>query len=117
MHIQNRKEAAKLIRKATVQDKHHAAILIHEAIHDIADTLTGETENEKIHKTLADYFSQHHNRLSYRNTIVITEEGRIAGILIAYHGKDAEQLDEPIHSHLLKKTGRNIVIDNPFGHK
>ena len=111
MHMQNRKEAAKLIRKATVQDKHHAAILIHEAIHDIANTLTGETENDKILKTLAEYFSQGHNRLSYQNTIAITEEGRIAGIIIAYHGKEADQLDEPIRSHLLKKTGRNIVID------
>lgn len=96
-------------RPAEKRDAKEAAYLIHLAIKDIADTLTGETETEKIRNELAQMFSQENNRLSYQNCLVMEEDDQVIGLAIAYAGDDAEALDKPIIDRLMKKTGKNSI--------
>ena len=100
------------IRQARKQDSTQAAVLFYAAIHDIAHALTGETENEKVLEQLERYFCQEYNRISYRNCFVKTVNEEVVGIVVAYHGKDAMSLDEPIVAHLKDKKGkRGFHID------
>ncbi|MFD0051000.1 GNAT family N-acetyltransferase [Actinomycetes bacterium NPDC127524] len=100
-----------LVRQARMEDAAQAAELIQLAIKDIAEALTGETEEEKIKKVLRDYFCQEVNRLSYRNTLVAEIEGRAAGIIISYHGSDASELDAPIIAHLHSSGNTNGAVE------
>jgi ribosomal protein S18 acetylase RimI-like enzyme len=99
------------IRKAKKQDNTKAAVLIYDAIHDIAHALTGEKEKQKVLEQLERYFCQEVNRLSYHNCLVKTIDEEPVGIVIAYHGKDARQLDEPICAHLKNKTSKEHTLD------
>ncbi|MBD3109583.1 GNAT family N-acetyltransferase [Bacillus sp. AGMB 02131] len=101
-----------MIRKATRDDRAQAAVLIYDAIHDIANALTGETEDPKVLQQLEAFYCQEMNRLSYHNCLVKSVDNQAVGIVIAYHGKDAQQLDEPIVEHLKgKNSGCEPVID------
>ncbi|MGM9929839.1 MAG: GNAT family N-acetyltransferase [Bacillus sp. (in: firmicutes)] len=100
------------IRKARKEDSVQAAVLIYDAIHDIADALTGETEKQKVLKQLEVYFQQEVNRVSYSNCLVKVVEGEVVGLVIAYHGKDASIIDAPILTHLESKfPDKQITID------
>lgn len=100
------------IRKAMKKDSKQAAVLMYDAIHDIADALTGETDRTKVLTQLENYFCEEVNRLSYHNCLVKTEGDEAIGIIIAYHGKDADKLDAPILSFLAEKNPeKEIVLD------
>ncbi|AOH53113.1 hypothetical protein ABE28_002025 [Peribacillus muralis] len=100
------------IRKATPEDASKAAVLIRLAIKEIAEALTGETDEEKILIILAGFFKKSGNRISYENTFVSVHDGEVSGLIIAYHGKDAQELDAPIVEHLRQKLNDpNITID------
>jgi ribosomal protein S18 acetylase RimI-like enzyme len=96
-------------RGAVKKDAEKAAELIHIAIDDIAEKLTGQTKEENIRETLAHFFREENNRLSYQNTIVADILGEVVGIVITYRGEDASRLDELILKRLRKKR-RNEVI-------
>jgi len=100
-----------MIRQARKEDYKEAAILIYDAIHDIAHALTGEKEKEKVLEQLGQYFLQEKNRLSYRNCLVKTVDDVPVGIIVAYHGRDAYELDEPIRTHVKEKTGKEPFFD------
>ncbi|MBS4197078.1 GNAT family N-acetyltransferase [Lederbergia citri] len=100
-----------MIRQARKEDYKKAAILIYDAILDIAEALTGEHEKEKVLKQLGNYFCQEKNRLSYRNCLVKTVDEVPVGIIVAYHGRDAYELDEPIRTHIKEKTGQKPLFD------
>lgn len=101
-----------MIRNATQNDREQAAILIYDAIHDIAHALTGEDEQQKVLQQLEVFYCQESNRLSYRNCLIKSADDQAVGIVIAYHGKEAKQLDEPILAHLQTKNPEsNPVID------
>jgi ribosomal protein S18 acetylase RimI-like enzyme len=95
------------IRKAVPDDAAKAAVLIREAIKDIAEALTGEKTKERILGVLQMYFRQDVNRLSYRNCIVVTENGALSGIIVAYHGRDVDELDRPINERLRSISGNS----------
>ncbi|PLT29619.1 GNAT family N-acetyltransferase [Peribacillus deserti] len=99
-----------LIRPAHKKESHLAAILIKEAIKDIAEALTGEKEHSNIVKDLENFYLQEGNRLSYHNCLAAEINGKTAGVLVHYHGSEAAKLDEPISDHLRKK-GRAAHID------
>jgi ribosomal protein S18 acetylase RimI-like enzyme len=96
-------------RGAVKKDAKKAVELIHIAIADIAEKLTGQTKKEDIRESLAHFFREENNRLSYQNTIVADLLGEVAGIVITYPGEEASRLDEPILKRLRKKR-RNEVI-------
>lgn len=100
------------IRNASKKDATIAAHLIHLAIDDIAEKLTGESKPECIRDSLANIFREEKNRLSYQNTIVAEVVGEVAGILISYQGELAVQLDEPLLKRVRKIQGDpNITFD------
>ncbi|MEI7027885.1 GNAT family N-acetyltransferase [Paenibacillus sp. y28] len=88
------------IRPATKQDADSAALLLYEAMHDIAHQLTGQSDPDDVLRVLADYFRQEDNRLSFRQALVKELDRQVAGIMVCYHGRDAERLDQPILDHL-----------------
>ncbi|MBS4178806.1 GNAT family N-acetyltransferase [Lederbergia citrea] len=100
-----------MIRKAEKQDGNQASVLIYDAIYDIAHALTGENDKEKVLKQLDRYFSQERNRVSYHNCLVKIVDNNPIGIIVAYAGKDAHNLDEPIRSHVGEITGKEPVLD------
>jgi ribosomal protein S18 acetylase RimI-like enzyme len=85
------------------------SILILNAIHDLANMLTGEDEKEKILKTLASFVFMDVNRLSYKNTYTYEIQNELAGLIIAYDSNKVPQLDSPILKHLETK---NIFLDS-----
>ncbi|WP_428911058.1 GNAT family N-acetyltransferase [Niallia sp. Krafla_26] len=100
-----------MIREANSEDKREAAILIYDAILDIAHSLTGETERDQVLESLEFLFSRKENRLSFENCLVKELEGKVVGLVLTYPGKDAEKLDEEIKQYLKGKKGQTPVID------
>lgn len=99
-------------RPAVKSDSKAAAELIHLAIDDIAKQLTGQTKTENIRKTLASFFCEKNNRLSYQNIIVADVLGEAVGIVMTYPGEIAPILDESILSRLRKKkNNQEIYLD------
>ncbi|CAH0285491.1 Mycothiol acetyltransferase [Peribacillus sp. Bi96] len=100
------------IRRATPEDAEKCAVLTRLAIKEIAEALTGETEEERVLAVLAELFRKSGNRISHENTFVSEHDGQVSGLIIAYHGKDAESLDEPIVKQLrLKMKDPSVTLD------
>lgn len=94
-----------MIRQAIPGDAPKAIPLILEAIGSIAFILTGTTERKEAASILDDFFRQGGNRVSYRNTLVLEEDGQVVGIALVYDGAKARELDEPLERAALKKSG------------
>jgi ribosomal protein S18 acetylase RimI-like enzyme len=97
-----------MITQAKKQNSLNLPILIHNAIHDIANTLTGENEKDKILETLDLYISMDVNRLSYNNIWTYELENEIAGLILAYDSNKVKELDGAILEYLKTK---NIFLD------
>lgn len=102
------------IRKAILEDGPQAAPLIYEAIGDIANRLTGETEMAKIISTLELLFRRTDNRHSYLNTYVAENEvsKEILGILVLYSGQVGSELDISLQRWLKQKNASITSIDS-----
>ncbi|MCT4776765.1 MULTISPECIES: GNAT family N-acetyltransferase [Exiguobacterium] len=98
------------IRKATPDDQLQIAPLVYTAIHEIAYSLTGTSDQARVLDRLAMWIGQPGNRLSYENIWVAESDAAIAGILIAYHGEQAAMLDEPIKDWL-RANGQPDELD------
>lgn len=96
-------------RLAEKNDSRKAADLIHLAIQDIAERLTGQKKPENIRETLAFFFRENNNRISFQNSIVADVLDEVVGIVIAYPGDDANVLDEPILNRLRKKHSNAVI--------
>lgn len=90
------------IRHALSNENDVIAPHVYAAIHDIAYTLTGTTDYEQVIERLAFWIGQPNNRLSYENIWVADIDGVIAGVIIAYEGMRATELDEPIRQWLME---------------
>lgn len=102
-----------MIRPAKKEDRSQAAVLMVDAIHDIANALTGESDKSKVLEQMEKYFCEEINRLSYRNCLIKTVGEQPVGIVVAYHGKDAPALDAPILKHLENSNGgAPATLDN-----
>lgn len=91
------------IRHALSNENNVIAPLVYAAIHDIAYSLTGTADQEQVLERLAMWIGRPNNRLSYENIWVADIDGVIAGIIIAYEGKRAIELDEPIKRWLVER--------------
>ena len=98
-----------MIKQAQKNNITNISTLILDAIHNIANTLTGEDKKSKILETLDKYITMEINRLSYKNIWIYEKENEIAGLIIAYNSNDIKILDTPIINHLATK---NIKIDS-----
>ncbi|MFD3447517.1 GNAT family N-acetyltransferase [Microbacteriaceae bacterium 4G12] len=91
-----------MIRQARKEDSQAAAPLLYDALHDIAEKISGGTTTEEVLEGLEYWFKQPGNRLSYENCLVKELDGQVVGIIVLYHGKDGEVLDSPIVKRLQK---------------
>ncbi|GIN62546.1 N-acetyltransferase [Robertmurraya siralis] len=99
-------------RQASKKDVNEVVELIHLAIGDIAEQLTGQTKVETIRKTLTNFFCEKNNRVSYQNVLIADIFNEIAGIIVTYSGADALQLDMPLLERLRRKArNQNIFFD------
>lgn len=100
------------IRSARPQDAGAAARLLYDALHDVAHRLTGEDSEEKAIEVLEQYFRADEGRLSYRQSAVEEIAGEVAGIIVAYGGDQAAELDRPILDRLRKlKNDPTVTLD------
>ena len=98
-----------MIKQANKNSITNISTLIYDAIHDIANTLTGENEDKKILETLDYYIKMDVCRLSYNNIYTYETNNQIVGLLLAYNSNDVEKLDSPMIEHLKRK---NIFLDS-----
>lgn len=62
-----------MIKKADKKNINNISTLIYDAIHNVANTLTGENEDKNILKTLDYYIKMDVCRLSYNNISIYKE--------------------------------------------
>ncbi|PRN00261.1 GNAT family N-acetyltransferase [Aliarcobacter cryaerophilus] len=98
-----------MIKKADKKNINNISTLIYDAIHNVANTLTGENEDKKILETLDYYIKMDVCRLSYNNIYTYDIDNQNVGILLAYSSNDVEKLDSPMIEHLKRK---NIFLDS-----
>ena len=98
-----------MIKQAQKHNITNISTLILDAIHNIANTLTGEDEKSKILETLDKYISMEINRLSYKNIYIYEIENTTAGLILVYNSNEIKKLDEPILEHLKSK---NIFLNS-----
>ncbi|EEM17571.1 MULTISPECIES: GNAT family N-acetyltransferase [Bacillus] len=91
-----------MIRKAKKTDAKAISPLLYNALHEIAEKITGGRTGTEVLTGLETWFSKKENRLSYENCFVEEQDGQAIGIIVAYHGSHAKQLDTPIVKHLRK---------------
>ena len=89
-----------MIRKAKKTDAKLVAPLLYNALHEIAEKITGSTDEAEVLLGLETWFSKDNNRLSYENCFVYEQDESAVGVIVAYHGSEATQLDAPIVHHL-----------------
>ncbi|MBO9128433.1 GNAT family N-acetyltransferase [Bacillus sp. 165] len=100
------------IRQARKDDRKEIAILLNNALHDIAVKLSGGRTQEEVLEGLEELFIQEGNRLSYEHTIVKEINGRIVGLIVTYHGKDSNKVDRFIIERLRKlKNDPSITLE------
>ncbi|MDX4013259.1 GNAT family N-acetyltransferase [Aliarcobacter skirrowii] len=98
-----------MIKKANKQNIENISKLIYDAIHEVANSLTGENEEHKILKTLENYIQMDVCRLSYNNIYTYEIDNKNVAILLAYNSNDIEKLDKPMIEHLKTK---NIFLES-----
>ncbi|WP_308638371.1 GNAT family N-acetyltransferase [Paenibacillus silvisoli] len=92
-----------IIRSARRDDAPAVIPLLMEAIGSIAYLLTGASDEREAAAALADFYRQPGNRISSEHVLVAEQEGELAGMLVAYSGDDAHELDEPFRERLRKR--------------
>lgn len=98
-----------MIKQVLKHNITNISTLILDAIHDIANTLSGENEKTKILETLDKYITMDINRLSYNNIWIYEIQSKTVGLIVAYGSNDVKKLDAPILEHL---SSKNIFIDS-----
>ena len=98
-----------MIKQAQKDNITNISTLILDAIHHIANTLTGENEKSEILETLDKYITMDINRLSYKNIWIYEKENQTVGLILAYNSNDVKKLDAPILEHLKSK---NIFLNS-----
>jgi ribosomal protein S18 acetylase RimI-like enzyme len=110
--------ALKMIRPAIPEDAPFAIPLIIQAIGVIAMSLTGTNNLAEASAILECWFGRKKNRHSFENTLVADEAGVLAGLVVAYDGGRARELDEPLEraaASLLGTTEYRISIESEPG--
>jgi ribosomal protein S18 acetylase RimI-like enzyme len=91
------------IRPARPSDFHAAARLI-QAVFDMLSGYFAPAENKEDNPAryawLEDWFQQENNRFSYQQVLVKEVEGQVVGVILIYHGSEAEALDRPLNERI-----------------
>ncbi|PEL11125.1 GNAT family N-acetyltransferase [Bacillus sp. AFS017336] len=97
-----------MIRLAKREDTKQIVPLIVQAIEDIVFMLTGTSSYEQAIPILEYYVQSEQNRLSYNNCLVKETEGKVVGLIIAYHSSELSVLDR----EMLEIISRNLNLQN-----
>ena len=84
------------IRPAQIDDAVTAAELIQETMEGYGDVMLGLDNRERAVKALAGFFRKANNRFSYRLTYLAEVDGRTAGLLLVFPGRDTPKLVLPM---------------------
>lgn len=98
-------------RQATPMDAKQVAPLVIEANGDISNRLTGEVEPWKIEEEMAVLIRRDDNPHSHLYTYIAEIDGKTVGVLVAYSGQDAVQLDKNLNAWLAQKEASFEEID------
>lgn len=104
-----------MIRAATIDDAASVIPLMYQAIGNIAYSLAGTDNHEEALSILEQFFRKPGNRISYENTTVVEEEGRIAAFMLAYHGSEATELDRPFLERMEGLGAPDYIIVSEAG--
>ncbi len=104
------------IRRAKPSDAEMAVPLIIEAIGEISEQMTGETEPHAVRRELMGLFKREDNRHSYLQTIVVEHDYTVTACMVLYSGIKAIELDANLVQWLRNKTGEEIIIP-PEAHR
>ncbi len=89
------------IRPAQIEDAPTAAELIQETMEGYGDVMLGLDKRDRAVKTIAGFFKKANNRFSYRLTCLAEVDGRTAGLLLAFPGRDTFRLVLPMSWQIL----------------
>ncbi|WP_416145470.1 GNAT family N-acetyltransferase [Planococcus koreensis] len=98
------------LRQARPEDGTAAAPLIVNAIGDIANHMTAQQEPHLVLAKISDMVRGKHTRHSHRFTYIAEVQDAIAGVLVLYHGSEAEALDRFLFDEL-RKSGHDRTIE------
>ncbi len=103
-----------MIDQAKREDAGEVLPLLLSAIGEIAYSLAGTERPDEAADILAEFYAKENNRLSYRHALVFREEGRAVGMLLAYPGDNAAELDRPL-AERPGRSGGGIVTEARSG--
>ncbi|MGI6112859.1 MAG: GNAT family N-acetyltransferase [Mahellales bacterium] len=105
-----------MVRFALVEDGREVAELIYIIIESMDIPLFNSASKEQVIDFIVHAFHEKGNRFSRHNIIVKEIDNHIAGMAVAYSGKDAPALDRNLYRILQKFfPNRSIVIDKEAG--
>lgn len=99
-----------LIRKAKPTDAEVAVPLIMDAIGNIAEQMTGETNPIAVEHEMIALFKRQDNRHSFLNTWIAETDKHVVGVMVFYTGAQALQLDANLVEWLEEKNGLPVDI-------
>ncbi|MCR8632651.1 GNAT family N-acetyltransferase [Paenibacillus radicis (ex Xue et al. 2023)] len=100
------------IRPAQLTDASATVRLLFNAIKDIGYQLTGGVTEQEVIERLTSFYEQKGNRFSYTNYLIKEMNEQAAGMILCYHGSQAETIDKPIIDQLRRmKNEPNLTID------
>lgn len=99
-----------VIRQALPKDAEALAPLIVNAIGNIANHMTGAEEPDAVLQKVEAMVRGQRTRHSHRFTYVAEASESVAGVLVLYHGSEAEALDRYLYDEL-KKQGHDRTFD------
>lgn len=98
------------IRKAKPTDAEVTVPLIMDAIGNIAEQMTGETNPVAINQEFISLFKRHDNRHSFLNTWIAEINNDVVGVMVFYTGAQALHLDANLVEWLKAKNGLTVDI-------
>ncbi|MDR2880124.1 MAG: GNAT family N-acetyltransferase [Fusobacteriales bacterium] len=103
-----------MIRKAEKKDINGVTPLLVTAVDEMRTVFTGHTDEKKILEKLGEYFLLDKGRYTYKNFSVCEIDGKIAGIIAAYHSDEGEELDEVMLAELQKNGITRDYFEKEF---
>lgn len=98
------------LRQARPEDGTAAAPLIVNAIGDIANHMTAQQEPQMVLDKISNMIRGKNTRHSHRFTYIAETRNALAGVLVLYHGSEAEALDRFLYDEL-RKSGHERTIE------
>jgi len=84
------------IQPGQIEDAEVAVELINETMGGFGDAILGMGDNQRALRAIRGFYNQPNNRFSYRRTSLALVDDQVAGLLLAFPGKDMGRLTLPM---------------------